>query len=183
MVTRESMDRESESPGEVALSFLNAPDIAGWLATVTFESIADAGSTGLVADRALLSEAERLRHHLGRLLSAISDGRAIPTEAVYVLNRALAHIQRGTQVKVSEELLRAESTVVAPGPLASLGLIAESAARLVSEHRPNRLRTCASPDCAQWFVDTSKGGRRRWCSMSRCGNRAKAARFRERHGS
>ncbi len=177
------MNQESDAPGALALSFLNAPDVARWLAAAKFESTAPEGSAGLVADRALLSEAERLRDHLGRLLSAVSDGRAIPTEAVYVLNRALAHIQRCTQVRLGEKDIRAESTVVAPGPLASLGLIAESAARLVSEHRPGRLRRCASSDCAQWFVDTSKGGRRRWCSMSRCGNRAKAARFRKRHGS
>lgn len=176
------MSRESDAPGGIALSFLNAPDVARWLATAKFEGMTSAGPTGLVADRALLSEAERLRDHLGRLLSAFSDGRPLPAEAVYGLNRALAHIQRGTQVRLVEEVIRSQSTLLAPGPLASLGLIAESAARLVSEHRPSRLRRCASSDCAQWFVDTSKGGRRRWCSMSRCGNRAKAARFRERHG-
>jgi len=37
-----------------------------------------------------------------------------------------------------------------------------------------RLRECPDPQCAMLFVDTSRGGQRRWCSMSRCGNRAKA---------
>jgi predicted RNA-binding Zn ribbon-like protein len=30
------------------------------------------------------------------------------------------------------------------------------------------------------FFDSTKNGRRRWCDMSTCGNRAKAARHRKR---
>jgi predicted RNA-binding Zn ribbon-like protein len=44
-----------------------------------------------------------------------------------------------------------------------------------------RIRGCANPECVLWFYDVSKNGRRRWCSMEGCGNRAKAARFQERH--
>ena len=43
-------------------------------------------------------------------------------------------------------------------------------------HKPDRIRTCEHDDCTLWFLDTSKGGRRRWCSMDQCGNRAKASR-------
>ncbi|MGH7660788.1 MAG: CGNR zinc finger domain-containing protein, partial [Vulcanimicrobiaceae bacterium] len=42
------------------------------------------------------------------------------------------------------------------------------------------LRTCEQDDCQGLFLDRSRGERRRWCSMSRCGNRAKAAAFRLR---
>jgi len=39
-----------------------------------------------------------------------------------------------------------------------------------------RLRSC--PRC--WlFLDTSRGGKRRWCSMQVCGNREKVSRHRE----
>jgi hypothetical protein len=34
--------------------------------------------------------------------------------------------------------------------------------------------------CSLLFVDTSRSGRRRWCSMERCGNRAKVAAHRRR---
>lgn len=50
--------------------------------------------------------------------------------------------------------------------------------------RPDRVRCCEHQDCVLWFLDTSKGGRRRWCSMERCGNRAKAQRhYRRSTGS
>ena len=42
--------------------------------------------------------------------------------------------------------------------------------------RPDRLRQCEHERCALWFLDTSRNGTRRWCSMASCGNRAKAAR-------
>jgi len=42
--------------------------------------------------------------------------------------------------------------------------------------RPNRIRCCSRDGCILWFLDGSKAGRRRWCSMDRCGNRVKAQR-------
>jgi predicted RNA-binding Zn ribbon-like protein len=39
-----------------------------------------------------------------------------------------------------------------------------------------RLRHCANPKCLWLFLDDSKNGSRRWCSMQACGNRAKAHR-------
>lgn len=39
-----------------------------------------------------------------------------------------------------------------------------------------RVRRCAHEQCVLHFHDTSARGTRRWCSMSGCGNRAKAAR-------
>ncbi|MFK4105631.1 CGNR zinc finger domain-containing protein [Streptomyces sp. NPDC019531] len=41
---------------------------------------------------------------------------------------------------------------------------------------PDRIRLCDQPDCIRYFLDTSRNGTRRWCSMALCGNRAKAAR-------
>lgn len=39
----------------------------------------------------------------------------------------------------------------------------------------NRVRQCAHEDCVLYFIDSSKGGRRRWCSMETCGNKHKAS--------
>lgn len=50
---------------------------------------------------------------------------------------------------------------------------------LVSGH-PERIKVCDSDRCDWVFYDTSRTSRRRWCNMSTCGNRAKAARHRAR---
>lgn len=39
-----------------------------------------------------------------------------------------------------------------------------------------RIKQCAHEACVLYFFDTSQNGRRRWCRMAVCGNRAKAAR-------
>jgi predicted RNA-binding Zn ribbon-like protein len=53
---------------------------------------------------------------------------------------------------------------------------------LLLDDQPDRLRKCANSDCALWFLDTTRSGTRRWCSMSACGNRLKARRhYRRRH--
>jgi predicted RNA-binding Zn ribbon-like protein len=58
--------------------------------------------------------------------------------------------------------------------------IAGSLAHFVADHDVDRLRICASDDCRWRFVDRSPAGRRRWCDMRTCGNRAKVAAHRER---
>jgi predicted RNA-binding Zn ribbon-like protein len=64
---------------------------------------------------------------------------------------------------------------------ADLDLIASMVAWRAVTHvfntPPARLRMCEGVDCAWWFIDTSKGGRRRWCDMAVCGNLAKSRRF------
>jgi predicted RNA-binding Zn ribbon-like protein len=44
-----------------------------------------------------------------------------------------------------------------------------------------RIRDCANPRCTRLFIDSSRGGSRRWCGMTECGNTAKVAAFRARH--
>lgn len=56
-----------------------------------------------------------------------------------------------------------------------LTAIARSAAELIAEGPAAPIRRCANPACGLFFYDASRTGRRRWCSMARCGNRAKVA--------
>lgn len=51
-----------------------------------------------------------------------------------------------------------------------------SATDLLGGTRLAKLKRCANDHCKWLFVDDSKNGSRRWCSMSSCGNRAKAHR-------
>lgn len=59
--------------------------------------------------------------------------------------------------------------------------VAQSAIELATSRSLDRVKACASQDgCQYLFVDTSKNGSRRWCSMTDCGNRAKSRRLTER---
>ena len=57
-----------------------------------------------------------------------------------------------------------------------LGPILEQVAELVVAVPPERLRQCEDAACGWLFLDRSRAGVRRWCSMDDCGNRAKAHR-------
>lgn len=55
--------------------------------------------------------------------------------------------------------------------------IARSAADLLASDQLAYVRACSSKVCEWFFLDTSKNHHRRWCDMTRCGNRAKVQRF------
>jgi len=58
--------------------------------------------------------------------------------------------------------------------------IATAVARLLAEGNLAQVRQCEAHDCTLQFLDITKSGRRRWCSMAVCGNRMKVAAFRSR---
>ena len=54
-------------------------------------------------------------------------------------------------------------------------LIAESAVELLTQKDKALVKKCSDRLCTILFYDESKNHTRRWCSMNRCGNRAKAS--------
>ncbi len=63
---------------------------------------------------------------------------------------------------------------------ASLSVVARDAIDLFSGPHIGRLHVCAGLDCELLFLDRSPSGRRRWCSMKRCGERVASASYRQR---
>ncbi len=61
-----------------------------------------------------------------------------------------------------------------------LSSIARDAIRILGDEFVSRIRQCSADDCALVYLDTSRSGNRRWCSMQRCGNRAKVRAHRAR---
>jgi predicted RNA-binding Zn ribbon-like protein len=58
--------------------------------------------------------------------------------------------------------------------------VAGSLAHYLADHDADRLGVCADDTCGWLFIDESPAGRRRWCDMRTCGNRAKVAAHRAR---
>jgi predicted RNA-binding Zn ribbon-like protein len=61
-----------------------------------------------------------------------------------------------------------------------LSTLARDAVALFAAEGAGRIRRCDAENCDIVFHDESRTGTRRWCSMQRCGNRAKVRAFRER---
>jgi predicted RNA-binding Zn ribbon-like protein len=57
--------------------------------------------------------------------------------------------------------------------------LAISATELLTSPTINRVRVCPGANCAWLFLDTSRAGRRIWCSEQTCGTRNRVRRWRE----
>lgn len=122
----------------------------------------------------LIGFRERLRDAVLR----IEAGVAAPEEFLKEVNARLlryplhtALVRRGGQV-VRETVFEPRSPADFWAP------IVDAAAELFSEPERSRIRKC--PSCVVHFLDTSKKGSRRWCSMNLCGNRLKVAAYQRR---
>lgn len=119
---------------------------------------------------------EAIRDHLLRTRNAIRAHLA-GAHNQDQLNAVLEHGARRPQLRNG---LPYEDVVVDDPAWHAAWVAAADYVRLVRE-RPERVRECANPECVLWFLDVSKNGSRRWCSMEVCGNRAKVGRFNQRH--
>lgn len=123
----------------------------------------------------LLAFRERLRAVVVRQEAGGSVSEAFLTEVNMLLERYPNVIAlRRRNEKVERELVfepEEPQEVWAP--------IASAVAELLSDVPPVRVRKCES--CIVHFLDTSKKGSRRWCSMNICGNKIKVAAYQQRH--
>jgi len=154
-----------------------------WLGSAVATTADPDGATDLPDRRVLVTEARRLATEVRRLFDAVTSGQQIREETIFIINRALGMGPQTSRLVVVAGAPTVETDGKSDNRLAILAPIALAAAELVAHADPKRLRRCAAMECGRWFLDTSKGGRRRWCSMARCGNRSKAARYRRRHAS
>lgn len=132
---------------------------------------------------AALARAKQLREAMFDVFYAVAYARRPPARAIETLNDALA-TALGKQQLVRDGDTWVLSCRAPDGDLeAPLWPIVRSAAELLTDTAVHpRVHVCGDGehDCSWMFVDESKSGKRRWCSMRDCGNRAKARRHYER---
>jgi predicted RNA-binding Zn ribbon-like protein len=181
----------------MCLDFANTLAYRGCAPTESLHSFADllkwCSDTGVAPDQLALLLSAWLEKHPKRATEAFNAAIAI-RELIYrifhavalgtnpdemdleLLNRALvdapsrSRVQRtvarfGWQV---EESKTSATSILAP--------VLWSAADLLVGPQLAKLRECSNDKCLWLFLDDSKNGTRRWCSMQACGNRAKAHR-------
>jgi len=128
---------------------------------------------------AALLEARRMRAALRMLAERGRRADMDHSFALAELNRVLGRSAGMRRVEQSADGTFVRSFVAAGDAFSGLLLpLVESATDSLVQGELDRIRRCANPACARVFIDTSRNGSRRWCSMGTCGNRAKAARWR-----
>jgi predicted RNA-binding Zn ribbon-like protein len=147
---------------------VNASAVAAWAAQCGPYRV-DASHPG--GERIDPAEARRLREAIHELLRAArADGAgACAPEARELVNRAASGPVPTPTLDAAGRLGWHAADPIA----ATLSLVARDALDLATSPAIGRVRECADPDCGVLFVDNSRPGSRRWCSMDSCGNRAK----------
>lgn len=173
--------------GDAALDFANtalAPGPGGLDAladTATFlDWCAHAGvvitdpagerADGTAAD---LAACRRLRAAILAIGTAYAGGADRPTAAIVELQSCYSEALRCARAGDDGPLVWSWSH---HGPVRrATFLLADRAVELFRHGSLDRLKACGS--CAFLFLDASKNGSRRWCSMDDCGTRAKIERY------
>ena len=124
------------------------------------------------------SELLKLREAIWAAAGAASAGRTLPEDAVATLNRMAAYPLAVPRLDAGSATMK----LIADDPFrTALATIARDAIDLIGSPLRTRIKACEQPDCRMLFLDISRSSRRRWCSMDRCGSRAKGAAFRTRN--
>lgn len=153
-----------------------ARDIGNWFKAAGLASAREAAAVAGIPGEKFVQRVHAEREASARIFGAISVNEVPPTDELGLLfasaARGLAHgtIELdGTRPGLAPAQWRDPDAVTAV--LAMLAI--EGFYTLPRE----RLRSC--PRCGWLFLDTSRGGKRRWCSMQVCGNREKVSRHRD----
>ncbi|MBI3569310.1 MAG: CGNR zinc finger domain-containing protein [Gemmatimonadetes bacterium] len=131
---------------------------------------------------AALHEARRIRN----VLRALAERGGAPAEratqvAIGEINRILGRSAGTRRVEPRSDGGFTRNFVTVGDVFAGLLIpIIESAADALVSGELARVRRCADSRCSRVFFDGSRNGKRRWCEMATCGNRAKAARHRRK---
>lgn len=151
-------------------------DLARWLVA------AELLPAPMRVPKAVLHDARALREAINQAVIALAAGDAPPPAAVVTIDDWLVHAGTRPLLGTGPDGLPAlGERPAADSPRRALGTIAlDAAAMLGTPAERERIRVCAAEDCSARFYDRSPAGVRRWCSMSRCGNVAKARRHRSR---
>jgi predicted RNA-binding Zn ribbon-like protein len=169
--------RTLRHPGTPAVSeeLPDGPALAAWVrqcGPCTFDDTVVPGDP-------LTADARRLREAVHALITAAArtgDPACCGDAARETINRAAAAPVPVPAMDPSGRIhWRANDPITA-----TLALVARDALELAGSPAIARVRECADPRCGALFLDNSRPGTRRWCSMEVCGNRAKKSALRDK---
>ncbi|MEQ1497418.1 MAG: CGNR zinc finger domain-containing protein [Novosphingobium sp.] len=156
-----------------AFDFLSdGPSFARWVEAAGFA----------VAPESL--EAERLaalglRGLTREVLVRLNNGLSLTLNQVDQLNGLLRNRTILEQARLAEGAFELDFPDHIAGPFVATRLASELA-HFLDDYEAGRLKNCDNPTCDMVFYDRGKNNRRRWCTMSICGNRDKVANYRAR---
>lgn len=141
-----------------------------------FDETAKWASKNEKAAAALYRDAIDLRETLYRILYAMTSHEAPDASDLANLNAMLEQAPARSTLTGNGDSFGWRITAITYSAPSLLAPVLWSGGDLIVAANHIRLRHCSNDKCLWVFIDDSKNGSRRWCSMQACGNRAKAQR-------
>ena len=161
--------------GQLTDTLQSDGDVKAWLKRL---QVPIAKGTPPFSDGELLQKARALREIA---LSAVRDRKSGKKSSLVTLNRFLENAPSHAALKTDDAISIRVTRVYGKQTVeAFLAPVAEAVASLLADGDFSLVRHCEGNACVLWFYDRTKGHRRRWCTSTGCGNRAKVAAFRAR---
>lgn len=126
----------------------------------------------------ILKEIRGLREELRKEILRWESGGKLHQATIEKLNSLLATHPILARMVETDDGTRVDQYFEARQPEDLFAPLAYGVAKLFAEAERTRVRKCGN--CVLHFLDTSKKGTRRWCSMQLCGNRLKVAAYARR---
>ncbi|MFR0357387.1 CGNR zinc finger domain-containing protein [Streptomyces sediminimaris] len=115
------------------------------------------------------------------IASSAVDGHVPGRQALALVNRLARTHPPVPQLRLTADGARGDPDQELLTVRELLSVVARDLIDLMSDDaRRSRLRACASETCRMIYLDAVRGRPRKWCSMQRCGNQAKAASHRRK---
>ena len=127
----------------------------------------------------VLGKIRRVRDAVRKVAYAVAENRPAPAAALSEVNRAL-RAREIIELEPAADGITVGHRHVGDPVDDALARLAQPVVQAIAAGHEDRIRICANDECRWVFYDESPTGRRRWCDMATCGNRAKAARHRAR---
>lgn len=124
-----------------------------------------------------LRRAIEMREAMYAVFWAVVKRKPVPAAQLLVLNQFLQAAAQHVHLAPGRGHFEWQFDAAPPDFETVLWPIARSAAELLASDRLAYVRACAAKTCEWLFLDESKNHARRWCDMTKCGNRAKVKRF------
>ena len=123
-------------------------------------------------ERQELQRLRELRAGLERIFRAVATGRVPPAASLDRLAARSAEAAGSARLRPRGRQLVRVFDLKAAGTAILRWRLTDAAIALLTSPRLTRLGSC--PSCGWFFLDQTKNGSRRWCSMATCGNSAKS---------
>ncbi len=173
-------DRYSSEPKELLKSYTDLARFArdaGILTDLQADRLAAQSEKSPEPAQQVLAAAIEMREAMYAVFWALVRRKPLPPSALSTLNRYIQEAAQHASLVPHAQHFEWQFDSSPDHLEAPLWPIASSAAELLASDQLQFVRACASKTCEWLFVDESKNHRRRWCDMTKCGNRAKVRRF------